>query len=120
MTSFAKTLEDQAYHQSKIDQAKRLGVTFNSETTKASEQNNSQSSKQGSSMVEKDKPAANLRPPENIARPVDRNKFEKDWSKEEKKADNYQDRLAERAERLKSQETPQNDNDKNSHGLSHS
>lgn len=122
-TSFAKDLESDAFNQSVIDQAKRLGLDFSKASDPAQEKEQtkmSDSSKQGSSMIEKDKPQANLRPPEDMANVVDKQKFDKEWAKEEKKADNYKDQLAEQLERLKKQEAQKSDRDQNKDGLSHS
>lgn len=122
-TSFAKDLEPDAFNQSVIDQAKRLGLDFNKAADPVQEKEQtkmSDSDKQGSSMVEKDKPQANLRPPEEIARPVDKQKFDKEWAKEDKKVDSYKDQLAEQLERLKNQESQKSDNDQHKNGLSHS
>jgi len=122
-TSFAKGLESDAFNQSVIDQAKRLGLSFNKAADPVQEKEqakSSDSSKQGSSMVEKDQPRANLRPPEEIARPVDRQNFNKEWAKEGKQTDNYKDQLADQGERLKNQESKNNDSDQNKNSLSHS
>lgn len=105
-TSYAKTLETSDYEKSRLEQAERLGLSFE----KAGQTNNAQETSQAdrttdqSSMVEADRPQHNMRPPEDIARPVDRESFNQAWKNEQNKADSFESRRAEQLERLKSQD----------------
>lgn len=129
-TSFAKELKDELRHQSQIDLAKRLGSNFNNQSEDSSLRNSqksasSQVEKQGSSMVEDDQNKANMRPPSDIAKPVDRVKFNDDWNKEKQKAvqgSAEQQKLLDRyKEREKNDELKQeSQNDQHKAGYSHS
>lgn len=103
-TSYAKSVETPDYTDARLAQAQRLGLSFEQAKGSANGQSAEQSDTQGSKMVEGSKTAANMRPPEEIARPVDRQKFNQDWAAEQRQANTYQGRRESQLDRFNSRQ----------------
>lgn len=118
-TSYAKTLDISDYEKSRLDQAERLGLSFDKvgQANNAQENNQADRTTDQSSMVESDRPQHNMRPPEDIARPVDRENFNQAWKNEQNKADSFESRRAEQLDRLQSQDTDNGQSDQYRHTL---